>query len=357
MNTLDLNQKEKEELKHYHFLIKKTDFINRFITLLVVFVVWLSILFFVNYLAYYLVANFLYKDLVIVLLLTINLFILKSIKIFQALSAVFLSEYYFYTTSWIIAFNKLYPNQDKIKKSNSYKYADFFDENLRWEKRGRKGMPPILMLFVYIVLPIYMFFFFKYESMVIPIYYLWLNLVLSVCIIFWLKYVIRYFNPLYAFWNTGAKLQSLTPKIEEQSKEIQKNFQKGMSFQALSEWFDSLSSTFSVIVSLVIKLENVEKLANKWNLFDSEKYINSLRADIVEPLKSLRIFLKKQGEQLEESQEELKKVRLWIGWEDSSHSSVWQAHIFFNSKRSEPVINELTENIAKLDAMIWKMST
>jgi hypothetical protein len=49
----------------------------------------------------------------------------------------------------------------------------------------------------------------------------------------------------------------------------------------------------------------VEKKANKGNIFDSEKYINSLRTDIVEPLNSLKVFLEKQKEELLQSEKEL----------------------------------------------------
>ena len=208
--------------------------------------------------------------------------------------------------------------------------------------------------------------------------------------IFWK--IIQSFTPLYAFWNLWEKIQKLTPRIEEESKQIQKNFQKDMNFKILSDWFDTLSSIFSDIISLVIKLEKVEQRANKGNLFDSEKYINSLRSDIIEPLKSLRIFLEKQKTKLIESYKELSKVQVRVGWsgkqdsgikpewqewgsqkldsvtsaqwqkQDSKSNMEWQEHsgwqeqIELSSKRSESLIAELTENIEKLDVMIEKIS-
>lgn len=152
---------------------------------------------------------------------------------------------------------------------------------------------------------------------------------------------IRYFITL------GEKIQKLTPQISEISTSIQENFQSDMNFKVLSDGFDSLSSIFSQIVSLVIKLEKIESRANKWNLFDSEKYINSLRTDITEPLISLRIFLEKQRDELIQSQKELSRVR--VGWSDESTS------IELASKRWEPLIQELTENIEKLSEMIGKI--
>ncbi len=110
-------------------------------------------------------------------------------------------------------------------------------------------------------------------------------------------------------------------------------------------YFDT--SIIQNYMSLVIKIEKVEARANKWNLFDSEKYINSLRWDIVTPLTSLKTFLEKQKMELMQSQKELTRVRVW-----GSEST---GNIELQSKRSESLIQELTENIEKLDVMIGKM--
>lgn len=162
-----------------------------------------------------------------------------------------------------------------------------------------------------------------------------------------LRLFIEHFHPLYAFGNLGEKIQKLTPRIKEQSQKIQSEFQSDMNFSVLSNWFDSLSATFSEIVSLVIKFEKVEARANKWNLFDSEKYINSLRSDIVAPLLSLQQFLENQKVELLKSQKELSRVKVW-GSKETGNSEL-------QSKRSESLIRELTENIEKLDVMIGKI--
>jgi hypothetical protein len=169
-------------------------------------------------------------------------------------------------------------------------------------------------------------------------------------------------HPLYAFWNIWEKIQKLTPTIESQSKMMQKNFEKDMNFRVLSEWFDTLSSTFSEIVRLVIKLEQGEKKANKWNLFDSEKYIDSLRRDIVEPLQSLKSFLMQQRDKLLESQRELQRVQVRVGDNRDSASSVeWRneeliSESELSSKRSESLLIELDQNIVKLEEMVRKIS-
>jgi hypothetical protein len=174
-----------------------------------------------------------------------------------------------------------------------------------------------------------------------------LYLPLLISILYILRQLVEHFHPLYAFGNLGEKIQSLTPQIESQSKEIQENFEKDTNFGVLHSGFEKLSLTFSAIVSLVLKLENIEKKANKWNLFDSNKYINSLRSDILTPLISLRTFLEKQKTELMNSQKELSRVRVW--WSDES----WNTELA--SKRSESLMMELEKNILSLDEMILKM--
>ncbi len=66
------------------------------------------------------------------------------------------------------------------------------------------------------------------------------------------------FHPLYAFGNLGEMIQKLTPQIESKSIEIQESFHKDMNFRVLSDGFDSLSTTFSEIIWLVIRLEKIE---------------------------------------------------------------------------------------------------
>ena len=66
-------------------------------------------------------------------------------------------------------------------------------------------------------------------------------------------------------------IQEQTPEIEQESKLIQLEFQKEKNLAVLHSGFNSLSHTFSQIVELVLKLEKVEKRANKGNIFDSVK--------------------------------------------------------------------------------------
>lgn len=92
----------------------------------------------------------------------------------------------------------------------------------------------------------------------------------------------------------------------------------------------------------------LEKKANKWNLFDSTKYINSLKWDIVKPLVALKSLLEKKKTELEANKQEIKKVRVRIGWNGE------RENLNLTSKRTESLIQELTENIEKLDRMIEK---
>lgn len=161
------------------------------------------------------------------------------------------------------------------------------------------------------------------------------------------KYLFKNFHPLYAFGNLWEKIQSLTPRISEQSKQIESEFRWDMDFRVLSKSFDSLASTFSDIVSLVIKLEKVEHKANKWDLFDSKKYIDSLRTDIRNPLSELKKFLEKKRKELQVSQEELMRVLVSVGWG-------WENREL-QSVRATELMKELDENIGKLDMMLEKL--
>jgi hypothetical protein len=162
-----------------------------------------------------------------------------------------------------------------------------------------------------------------------------------------LRFIYQSFNPLYAFGNLGEKIQKLTPQIATQSKAIEQNFASDMNFRVLSDGFDGLASTFSQIVSLVIRLEKTEQKANKGNLFDSTKYIGSLRSDIVWPLRSLRNFLNDKKTELMTSQQELSRVRVQVGGMSEQRDLA--------SARTEPLMRELTENIDALNVMIEKM--
>jgi predicted PurR-regulated permease PerM len=77
------------------------------------------------------------------------------------------------------------------------------------------------------------------------------------------RQLVEHFHPLYIFDNLGEKIQKLTPNIEEQSKNIQSEFESTMDFSVLSHGFELLSRNFSEIVQLIIKLEKAEKQANK----------------------------------------------------------------------------------------------
>ena len=260
----------------------------------------------------------------------------------------------FFTDRWIYVFWKTFNSTHEIKNfwwifrlvdrvlywNNLPKYFD----TKYWRMSGKSGR--------YITVGIFLIFLFvTFRTLPISIEF-YLSSLLIVCI---LRQLVEHFHPLYAFGNLWEKIQKLTPIIEAKSKEIQKHFEQDMNFQVLSDGFDTLSTTFSEIIILVIKLEHVERKANKWKLFDSAKYINSLRSDIVEPLKQLKSFLEKQREALLHSQKELLRIKVQVGADPSFHSG-WGEQAELSSKRSEPLLWELTENIEKLDAMIQKIS-
>lgn len=259
----------------------------------------------------------------------------------------------FFTKNWMIEYWEFEPNK---KIPPKILILEWFIEKMEtdksyWGKWERLIAYYIIPFIIFFILPLSLYTNNQFEIISLWLkliwIYAWIFLIFSFSLLVSQK-IYQYFHPLYAFSNIWEKIQKLTPQIKEQSKKIQSEFQSDMNFSVLSDGFDSLSATFSKIVSLVIKLEKVEARANKWNLFDSEKYINSLRSDIVEPLRSLREFLEIQKNKLFESRKELIQVRVW-----GSKEETWNIELQY--KRSESLIVELTENIEKLDVMIKKM--
>ena len=293
--------------------------------------------------------------------LWVNLILLHIPIIWYVFSI--LSEYaytwkVFYNHEWKIpTFRILIRNAYYKSKYNTLK--EFTYHPFTWMKRNFGTDKETWFIALWLISLIWFWAIYIISSILaigqilIALYYIWFFLTSGLMfIIFWQiwRVFVEYFHPLYSFWNLWSKIQSLTPQIEEKSKEIQKNFQEDMNFSVLSDGFDALSKTFSEIISLVIKLEKIEAKANKGNLFDSEKYINSLRTDILKPLQQLKWFLEMQKEQLISSQGELRRVRVRI-W--SSKSLTQESEL--SSKRSDSLISELTENIEKLDDMVSKL--
>lgn len=342
MENLELTTEEKKELKKRGFFVKK-----------------LPILFstFFNWIMYKINLFFITFPFLVLFIFSIfgwpiwfflsiplifSLFSYWSYQVYIAISEYFLFKYvYVISPSTPTKYDPIFLIG---WMSNAEEWSPYIDRilwrDIGWfmwpsKKYGDSSKYTIPLINI-IVLGIVLFF--------LKEYYIFTTILLSCLVLFFCYQKNKY---LYAFGNLGEKIQKLTPKIEEQSKQIQSEFQSDMNFLKLSNWFDSLSNTFSEIVALVIKLEKVETRANKWNLFDSEKYINSLRLDIIEPLRSLREFLQNQKTKLLESKKELIQVQVW-GSESTGNTEI-------QSKRSESLIQELTENIENLDVMIGKM--
>lgn len=346
MKDLKLNKNEEEKLKERGFLVKKADFFDRFATLLVITVLSIEVWCGINYGLYYFMSKFFYTEIVLWVIFTVNAYLLSSIKIIRPVQALFLGEYYFFGKMWVINCNKVFPDISSLKKSKFYKYTELFDASEGKPRRWR--MSPIIMFLVFIVLPAYFILFAVYEDLLSPFFYLFIGISSVIGLIFCIKHIILHFYPLYVFGSLWEKIQILTPHIEKRSKSIQKSFESDMDFSLLSRNFNALSDVFSEIIALIIRLEQAEWKANKWDIFDSEKYIHSLRADIVKPLKSLKSFLKNQEEQLLNSQKEIQKIRIW-------GLNEWASQSVLSSKKGELLGKYLTENISKLDMMIGKI--
>ncbi len=379
MENLELTTEEKKELEKRGFIVKNIIWLKQVIyTIIPVFIIcinslilwWLSVLFLlivpsyiINILTWvdlnkliFLLEN---SQILYILEPIIRLVFSNPIKLLIVVSCIFITPaiyiylrmIYFYIIHWKIFHlgQNITINEKNINylmskfeyKSLTY-FRKFINENFLKNKNLLTGYLILLCSSLLFWYQIQIF----HEVKLVEIYIL-IGFSSFIGLNYLLRQLVEHFHPLYAFWNIGEKIQMLTPTIESQSQHIQSEFQSDMNFSVLSDGFDSLSSTFSEIIALVIKLEKVEARANKWNLFDSEKYINSLRSDIVTPLTSLKAFLESQKSELTQSQKELTRVRVW--------RSEWTENIELQSKRSESLNIELTEIIEKLDVMIGKM--
>ena len=172
---------------------------------------------------------------------------------------------------------------------------------------------------------------------------------------FVLNSVLPYFSTFSRYILSLRKLERESSHLSEISSKIIDFFTHDRDVHTLDQYFSDLSQSYNRIIHTIRELEQVEEKANQWNIFDSEKYIHSLRCDILEPLKSLKSFLEAQKEELEKSQWELKKMRVRVGGTDPSlRSGREQSELV--SKRGELLREELTENIKKLDTMIHKIA-
>lgn len=293
-----------------------------------------------------------------------------------------LSSHTFHSSLWSLWFWVI---SSKVELENKNEKLSFFSELIRtigwilkYISNIRLGFRnnPLLMLVAIVVTAWIMWLYLLWLSITTIIQWMWFpfevlgwgfiwNILvtlipMSVMVFLWIigNLINKVYNPLYAFWNLWSKIQSLTPRISESSDKIQNEFSTDMNFSVLSKGFATLASDFSKISGYVLKLEQIEKKANKWNLFDSEKYIGSLREDILTPLKTLKKFLEQKKIELEASREEFKniqnqrqRVQVQVGWLDTLTGNA-----DLQSKRTEPLIHELTENIDKLGVMIGKFS-
>ena len=354
MSTTDitLSTQEKKELEKRGFLVKESFSFKQLITSYI-WNIWAA-----SYLG--LILGIIFELLGILntwfmlfIILVCILFIARILILYTFLWKAFINKYQqAFNYSWIEAINKNISSIKQLQLLSDYirKAPTRFFKEMKYDSRGEYGVSiwssifkKILLILPSIVILIIIWFNIWNNTWSIMILsYFWLP-ILSLG----LRQLVEKYNPLYAFGNLGEKIQKITPQISEKSQEIQQNFVSDMNYRVLSDGFDGLASTFAQIVSLVIRLEKIEQKANKGNLFNSEKYISSLRSDIVWPLRSLRSFLDSKRTELATSREELSRVRVQVGGTSESRDLA--------STRTEPLLAELTESIDQLDMMIEKM--
>ncbi len=159
--------------------------------------------------------------------------------------------------------------------------------------------------------------------------------------------ILTFFNNFGHFLSLWWEIQETTKILVHISDSIKTSLIKMKEFWKLQDGPDLFATTLKIITIKLIRIEKIEHSIGKWNIFDSLKYLNSLKRDIIVALRSLRGFLETKRIELVTSQQELSQVRVQVGGTSENRDLA--------SARTEPLIVELTENIGKLDIMIGKM--
>lgn len=342
MENLELSLKEKKELEKRWFFVKEIFAIPQFLRNVIPYIGLLSLLYF--------------------------LFLDNQINIWVTLFLWALPLYYFglFCKNYILLWKLFITSSSKLLTlRNDYTFEDFQNDYIllnqlnKWFNKDTRRhrfydekddwWTPIFKKIVLVSIILWTFIYLiKWTDFYIWISNIFLLYFTPTLFIYILRQGIEKFHPLYAFWNIGMKIQKLTPEIESQSKLIQAGFQEDLNFSILHSGFEKLSVILSQIGELVLKLEKIEKRANKGNIFDSVKYIDSLRSDIVVPLVELKVFLERRRSELIQSQQEL--IQVMVGKPSEPQESMELVN-----KRGEMLLEELDTNIEKLGEMIEKM--
>lgn len=357
MKKIALIKKEKEILDKYWFLVKKnyaftqllSTTIKIFIFLIIVWQLfaWIWFLFLSAFYEWNI-----YRWSINSIFLTIFIFVCMS-PVWLYIKDYLHSGKVFYSNNQIISFWNIHKNKLSWINKGILFFEKFYNTFSRVDDTYFKAIFGNFILKIYFLLFLVMPGFIIYNS--------WLILVIT-SILCWflslniLRHLYQSFHPLYAFWNIWEKIQALTPEIGIQSAIIQNELKTSTSddidYRNLHNAFDNLSHTFYKIVSLVIRLEHIEKRANKWNLFDSLKYIHSLKDDILSPLDSLDIFLEEKVSALRAKEIELRQVRVKVWWIEQ-WGDPW--HLSLTSTRIWPLITEIERQRSELALMREKI--
>lgn len=220
------------------------------------------------------------------------------------------------------------------ESTKTFSGASFIDNIIGLIRERKPEMFGYLIILIFVLLRIF------------PLQFLLALSCFMIVAIFW-RPIFLHFHPLYAFAYLWESIRDRATEIETQSRLIQEGFGKQWGYQGLRWPFDTLSYNFRELITLVLKLEQCEKKIHGGDIFDAQKYIDSLRSDIRIPLVSLRAFFESQKAELIQAQNEMMRVRVWpsgLSWQE-----------ILTSDRSMMILQEIDTTIMKLDDMIIKI--
>ncbi len=188
-----------------------------------------------------------------------------------------------------------------------------------------------------------LFFYFHHHLLCSILFYV-SYLSVSIGIIFLIRFLSNIFHPLTSFVYTWERIQHYTRDFIIHSNNIQENFKEKLLNCNFLKDFKLLASFLEKINRLVSKIEVIESTLNMGDVFQSKKYIASLKEDICKPLYALSVML---GE---------KRSEIIVAIKELNTLKEWTAHTLLHNKRLENLLTQVEMMISLSSKLLLKIN-
>ncbi len=158
--------------------------------------------------------------------------------------------------------------------------------------------------------------------------------------------IMQYFSPLSRFANIGIDLQNCVEKVEIWCKNIIISLRGDIDFRIVHSSFDTIAKNLSRSYKLSKKLEQIELEYNVGNIFDSAKFLESLKSDIRSSATELILFLNE------------KKISLTSGKalnRNQQKENSLVGHLILLDRRTDIVISQIDTGISCIQELLKKL--